>query len=376
LAGLKALQADLAHNFWVLDLSEEHLAAGLPLGAGLGGAISLDYLDLGSVDSYVLGANGSPVANGTLHPYAFDGSLGLGKDLGQGLALGASLKLLGEHLDSSSALAGALDLGAQWRTPLQGLDIGLAFKNLGSELEGSPLPAQVDGGAAYSVPLSGRSASLLLAVDLNSSLVNSQGPSLSLGEEFSPTRLLALRAGYQFGNTQIPSGFTLGLGLRQSWFRIDYSYDARGNLGGAQLMALTFDWGPQPSTAPSPEPAALTVSVESEEDYHGVVDAINAKDYAKAQALAARLSQAQQANLKRAYEAYISPKVYIGDMQAAEQIAMILVQLEPGNADYQERLGIIEWHLGKHEEADVHLKRALVLDPSRTYLRENISSGH
>jgi tetratricopeptide (TPR) repeat protein len=371
LSALQGLQANLAHNFWVLDLSQEHLAAGLPLGPGMGSALSLDYMDLGSVDSYGIGTNGQPVSLGTLHPYAFDLSLGLGKDVGQGLSLGASLKLLGEHLDSSSGYAGALDLGCQWLTPLQGLDLGLSMRNLGTQLEGASLPLNVDGGFSYAIPMGMPKAALALMADLSTGLVDNQGPVFSLGEEFSPTRLLALRAGYQFGNTQLPSGFTAGLGLRQGWFRLDYAYDARGSLGGAQQLALTLDLGPAPAKAAGPSPTPTPE--ENQDDYHSVVDAINAKDYTRAQAMASQLNQAQQDNLKRTYEAYISPKVYIGDMDAAEQIAKILVQLDPGNAEYQERLGIIQWHLGKQAEADEHLKKAMALDPSRTYLKENLS---
>jgi hypothetical protein len=375
LSGLKALQASFEHSAWVLDLSQEHLSAGLPLAPGSAAAFSVDYLDLGSVDSYSLGANGLPVANGSLHPYAFIGSLGLGRELLPGLDVGATGELLGERLDDSNALDGALDLGGQWHTPMQGLALGLTLKNLGGQLEGASLPVVLGLGSDYAIPLSTRSSSLVVAVGASSIVNSGQAPTLSLGEEFWLDHLLALRTGYQFGDAQSPSGFTAGLGLRHAWLQLDYSYDARGDLGGVQQMSLTIDLAPrpEPTLEATPQPSAAMTPAPNADDYHDVVDAINHKDFAQAQALAAQLSQTQQAKLRQAYDTYISPDVFVGDMAAAEQVALILTQLEPANADYQARLGVIEWHLGKYDEADVHLKRAMVLDPSRVDLKDKLS---
>jgi hypothetical protein len=258
---------------------------------------------------------------------------------------------------------------------VQGLNLGLSLKNLGGPLEGASLPVALALGSDYAIPLSSRSSSLVVAAGINSVVNAGQAPSASLGEEFWLDQLLALRAGYQFGNAQSPSGFTAGLGLRRGFLQLDYSYDARGDLGGVQQMALTIDLEhrPDPGAEPLPTPVATLTPGQEPDDYRSVTDAINSKDYVKAQAIASQLSQAQQANLKRAYETYISPNVFIGDMAAAEQIALILTQLEPANADYQARLGIIEWHLGKYGLADEHLKRAMVLDPSRTDLKDKLS---
>ena len=362
LSQLKGLQADFAHNFWVLDLSQEHVAAAMPFAFG-GLAASVDYLDLGSVDAYTVGANNTPIANGSLHPYAYTASLGLGRELWKGLALGVSAKMLGQYLGSSTGLAAALDLGGQWQTPLKGLALGLAARNIGTPLEGSALPIHLRSGLSYALPLASRQASMRLAADLGWNADSQDAPSLSLGEDFWPTRTFAIRAGYQFGNDQVPTGFTAGLGLRHAMLQLDYAYDARSSFSAVHQMSLTIDLGPRPEPEPLP----------NSDSYAGVVDAIHEGDLAKATTYAAQLSQAQQANLKETYETYISPSVYQGDLAKAELIAKVLVQLEPSNAVYQERLGIIEWHLKKYDEANEHLKRAMILDPSRTDLLNKLS---
>src|SRR3984957_15446641 len=75
LSDLGGQQLSLMEDADVQNTDFEHIAYGLELGANEGAAVSVDYMDYGSVAEYEQ-ANGLLVPNGTGQPY------GLGVDLG------------------------------------------------------------------------------------------------------------------------------------------------------------------------------------------------------------------------------------------------------------------------------------------------------
>ncbi|MBI4061242.1 MAG: PorV/PorQ family protein [Elusimicrobia bacterium] len=156
----------------------------------------------------------------------------------EGLALGGSLKFIRTTLDSFSASAAALDFGALYKTRIENLTAGVSMQNLGTKIGPDPLPFKIKGGAAYRL----FDRKLALAADVDWLAVD-QRAYLSLGTEYWLQKILAARAGYQFGRGQDQLnnrfvGLGIGLGLKAERFNLDYAFVPFGNLGDTHRMTI------------------------------------------------------------------------------------------------------------------------------------------
>jgi hypothetical protein len=68
----------------------------------------------------------------------------------------------------------------------------------------------------------------------------------------------------------------------------------------------------------------------------------------------------------------VKPDVFKGDFEDAERAAEVRTKLEPDSASGYQTLGVIEWYLGNPKKTVSYFKKALKLDPSRTYLKDMI----
>jgi hypothetical protein len=380
-AGLSCLefpQIDLAHNFWILDLAQDHIAYGQPILQHGALALSFDYFNLGSVESVSLSPGGSPVSQGYLHPYASDLSLGWGQQIMVGLSWGLDAKVLDENLGvggDSQALAG--DLGMQWRPQPRGLFLGLSLLNIGSQLQGASLPLGLHLGLGYDVSRPGRRIPLMLAADVSFNPGDSQSATGSVGEEYWVASLLALRAGYQFGSDEQPNGPTAGFGLRHKGLELDYAFDGRGRLASSQQLALKYDFG-QLSVAEPVQPEMEEDEAGMAQDLHRLLDALDQGDTLTAQAQNDKLMNQVLPVRKQASEAMkeqaVQPEVFRGEFEEAEKSLQMMVKLDRSNAYNYQALGMVEWYLGRRELAVENLKKAYLLDPSRGYLLNKIKA--
>jgi len=223
LSGLMDQQLSLMDNVYVQGLSFEHVAYGVGLDESDGVALSLDYMDYGSVPENAL-SNGVLVQAGSLRPYGLGTDLGYGRAFGP-LSVGATLKLVTENLGvggANSTLGG--DLGLLWNAQ-HGLSAGFAVENLGGTLDGANLATQVRCGLAYTVPLQGGLQKLCVAGDAEFPTADSNAEMLCLGAEFSGESLWAVRAGYKYIGEGGVGGLSVGGGLRVGILSLDYVHE-------------------------------------------------------------------------------------------------------------------------------------------------------
>lgn len=239
LTGLGGQQLSLLHNVYVQDSAVEHVAYGMSLGEGSGFAVSLDYLNFGTVDKYKLDASNNLVADGTFNPTGMDLNAAYAKAMG-GVSLGLNAKMVSQTLDGAGSSAFGADLGALWRQSDGGLSLGLAVQNIGlGQLDGANLPLNIKAGLAYRLSVADGKDGLLFAADTNSPTADFGASAFSLGAEYSGGRLYALRGGYKLAGNGGAGGFSAGAGLTYNIATLDYAFVSQGVLGNSNQVSLT-----------------------------------------------------------------------------------------------------------------------------------------
>jgi hypothetical protein len=164
-------------------------------------------------------------AQGTFTAQSFQVSGSYARGFSEDLTVGITARFLYEKLFVDQASGVAFDLGGRWKTPLDSLTLGGAVANLGKmsslRTSASKLPALCRAGLAYTLGLEGAESTIAAAID-GLYLFPEAKPYGSLGGEFVFDRLLALRAGYQFGSES--RGFSAGIGITYGLFELQYAY--------------------------------------------------------------------------------------------------------------------------------------------------------
>ncbi len=211
----------------------------LPLGTA---AVGLSYYDAGSVDLRYTGGY-TETRNAARD---FVGHLAWALSLPAGMSAGATLKYYQFELAQEARASGAaMDLGAQWKTPVSGLSLGGALQQMGPgvkfEEESDPLPLTTRGGASWSstsalIPLDsvetyvGATRFLASAEAIkvrDESMVAALGSEIAM--DFGTSTSIALRFGWRF-NTDADR-LTLGLGMREGRYTLDYAFGDKRSLG-------------------------------------------------------------------------------------------------------------------------------------------------
>lgn len=209
----------LTHKEWIQDVRSQFLGVGTRLGEH--GAIGFSFNTATVSDIEIRTRPGT--REGTFTARDFSAGISYAHQLSEDFRVGITGKYLFEkiYVDETSGLA--FDLGAQY-TPLEHLDVGLAFANLGSvkamRSQKIALPALMRIGPAYTMALEAMDARLLLAVDLLY-IFPEQKAYINTGAEFMFTEMFAARAGYQTGSQT--RGLSTGIGIRHGMFALDYS---------------------------------------------------------------------------------------------------------------------------------------------------------
>jgi long-subunit fatty acid transport protein len=201
---------------------------------GWGGiGVSLGYLSYGT--SVATDPDGNEL--GTFTSYELAPTVAYGTELMKNLGFGVSLKFVRVDLAPADKTqdrakgAGstfAADLGGLYKLPQWKSSIGLAIQNLGPNIsyidadQSDPLGRNVKAGIAVT-PFETETYRVMVAADVNKSLL-SHGPWIENGgAEFEFNRLLALRAGYVYDPRGTVKDLTYGLGLNYHGIRIDYA---------------------------------------------------------------------------------------------------------------------------------------------------------
>lgn len=235
----KSLDLLFTHREWIQDTRIEYLAVRIGLDSLQSLGISLSSI---ATDDIEIRTRPGP-AQGTFSASSAYVGLSYARGFGS-LALGVTARVLYEKLLVDDATGFAFDLGGRWQSPLPNLVVGAAVQHLGSmgklREESTTLPALLRLGPAYTMEWESPRMDLLMAGDL--AYIFEEGePYASLGAELTYDRMLAARAGYQFGSEG--RGFAAGIGFRYKFFQLDYAYaPIAEDLGNTHTISvgLTF----------------------------------------------------------------------------------------------------------------------------------------
>ncbi|HSH00369.1 MAG TPA: PorV/PorQ family protein, partial [candidate division Zixibacteria bacterium] len=220
LAGRDNSELMFSHFSWLQDVSVEYAAFAAPVGERGGFGASFTYLSFGKIEGYQ-----NDVQTADIQAYDYTGAVSLGLSLTDQLALGASVKMVGEKLGEVSATAVAFDAGAL--ADLGRVRLGAALVNVGQDLkfieQGEPLPTALRLGVA-GFPLVG--SQLLSAADVeipfDGEMVVRSGLEYSFGGAYF------LRGGYSFFPDQdsrsAAGGVAFGAGMRFSGQELNYAF--------------------------------------------------------------------------------------------------------------------------------------------------------
>lgn len=172
-------------------------------------------------------------------------------------ALGAAGRLVFSRIADESAFTGAVDLGFQYDiTPR--LTLGYALCNLGPGLkfidERDPLPQVSRLGGSW---LFARGSAGALALSLDAERQLDRRTDLHGGVEYAARAYkgvrLFLRGGYRtrVEGFSAKDGFTAGLGAAAGAFSLDYAYSPYGDLGAANRVSLSWNFGRGPAGKPA-----------------------------------------------------------------------------------------------------------------------------
>ncbi len=242
IATVRKQEVGFAHNTLFLDMDYNYLGYVHPLGEASTLAVNGIYVDLGALERREIIAGGGPSAIlGSASAYDLSFSLTYARTLSEVIDLGGTVKVIHETLDNYSASAVAVDLGAMWRPPVEGLTVGLSVLNFGSNLKfvtaGDELPITVRVGAGY------RAVNGRWGLNTDVVYVKNQEIEGKIGGEFWvwPEHVV-FRAGANSAN-DAGSGFTLGAGFKWNDVLLDYAYVPTGDLGDQNLISLSYQFG-------------------------------------------------------------------------------------------------------------------------------------
>lgn len=203
----------LTHGSWIQGVDHDCLSLVRPWGGAVVGVAA----QLAQADGLEQRTGPSVEPLGTFGVY--EGSADLTAALGWrgGIRMGAGARLVRQAVGTETANGLGIDLGVL--CPLRaGLAVGAALRNLGAMNDlgqkAAPLPRSARLGVAYTgVPR------LLASAELQRT--RGSGATGHLGAEYAAHPRLALRAGYQTGDSR---GLSAGLGVQVGPWSLDYAY--------------------------------------------------------------------------------------------------------------------------------------------------------
>lgn len=173
---------------------------------------------------------------------ASDAAVSLGYGRKTTLAdLGATVKYIRSHIAQAEAQTFAVDMGARKR--LGAVVLGATLRNAGPGLkydaQSNDLPLRLALGAAYKFPRGHAAAAEFVNGPRGA------GSDIGFGGEYQAAKGVCLRAGYTTQTAiaggagfEAARGFTLGLGLRNERWSLDYAAAPTGELGSAHRFSV------------------------------------------------------------------------------------------------------------------------------------------
>lgn len=223
-------------------------------------ALAVNYLNAGKSDR----ADDQGQITGTIHSYYADPSLFWSYEVLPNLGVGAGLTYAYQHLtDEKGGTADTplASVGVLYRTPLKGLNAGLAANNLwADEKRGEASyqpPRQGRLGVSY-LAISNEKNDLLVAADVSKLLMNFREKSKTTekavfdigteiceavytgGVEYTYAKIISVRTGYYYDFYGEMTGLTLGAGIAYRKIGFDYARIPEGGFGEQNRFGVNF----------------------------------------------------------------------------------------------------------------------------------------
>ncbi|MFZ2324292.1 MAG: PorV/PorQ family protein [Ignavibacteriaceae bacterium] len=225
------------HNEWVQDVSSEVIGVKTELwdipfavGFNVSSVNGIEYREI----------PGDPISK--FDANYFFGSLSTGFFITDEISFGTTVKYLYEGLLNDEASGYGIDFGANYLTPVKGLTVSAAIKNIGSmnafRFESTKLPTELRLGGAYTTNLNDSEFDITVGGEYQNYFTPNE-THFNFGGEVLYKKLLAARAGYQTGYDS--RDFTAGIGLIWGSLKFDYAFLPFSlGLGNANLFSLQF----------------------------------------------------------------------------------------------------------------------------------------
>jgi hypothetical protein len=269
LAKLNGIGLMIDHTNWFADIAYNYIAASYNLGDMGTVGFSFTSSDYGDMKVTTVDAPNGTGQVFTVSDIAF--SVGYALNLTDNFSIGFNPKILYQSIWETNAIGFAMDLGVLYRTPFDGIMLGMSISNLGTKmhLQGNStlvifdpdqttvgnngkipanlstdywsLPLNFRVGLAYN-PINVEKHRLTVAVDAIHPSDNYE--SVNVGAEYEYDNFVAFRAGYKSLFLQdSEESFTLGFGLKQVLLgniavKVDYAYQNFGRLTYIQKFTL------------------------------------------------------------------------------------------------------------------------------------------
>ena len=251
-AGLSTLQypaLSIFHNEHFLDSRFENITAAMPYKKGYFG-FSTSFFWVPQFEK--IDENGN--SDGSVQFYNSATSIAYGRQLGPVL-VGGSLKYVFQKIDTMTVHSAAVDLGIQkqfymytpFAAPVRNFTVGASLLNLGTPVNGHPLPRTLHFGGSY-MPTKWAK----INIDMSEYVIDSsdlydftygfdESFRMSTGFEVTWLDMLYLRGGYRFNSA---GKYSMGMGFNYAFsdvaFAVDTSYSDGGIFGPVYAINLVF----------------------------------------------------------------------------------------------------------------------------------------
>jgi long-subunit fatty acid transport protein len=256
------------HSNWLLDINYDYGGIVMPLSTIGTLGVSFTFLSMGEFEQTTEFQPDGTGINFSANSFAI--GLSYGRRLTDNFLIGFTGKYIKESIFNSSAQGFAMDVGALFTTPFNGMRIGLSISNFGTKMkmDGDDMLVQVDIDPTISgnnpnvnaniktdefdLPLLFRFGLAMDVMQTEQNIVtvavdalhpNDNAESVNLGAEYTWNNMLSLRAGYR--SLFLPDseeGFTAGAGLQLEFggvgLQLDYAYEDFSRLGDIQKFTV------------------------------------------------------------------------------------------------------------------------------------------
>jgi hypothetical protein len=208
------------HKEWIQDVRTEFLGVNIPF-EDFAIGIGINTTNTGNIE---LRTQPGP-SEGTFSSHDFAGGISIARKITPELSVGASFKFLYEKIFVDEAAGIGFDVGALYKSPVEGLRFAVVGSNFGSmgslRSESIQLPSLLRLGGAYVHDVDMLHSTLTAGADFVK-VFREDNTHLHTGLEVNYQETIAFRIGYLFGYET--RGLTAGVGLRRNIFRLDYAF--------------------------------------------------------------------------------------------------------------------------------------------------------